>query len=57
MGTDPQSVTDSQGRVRGIEGLRVVDASLMPTIIAGNTNAPTMMIAETIARKMLSRSG
>ncbi|MFM7445184.1 MAG: GMC family oxidoreductase [Tabrizicola sp.] len=55
MGTDPQSVTDPEGRVRGVEGLRVVDASLMPTIIAGNTNAPTMMIAETIARKMLAQ--
>ena len=56
MGTDPQSVTDPQGRIRGVENLRVVDAALMPTIIAGNTNAPTMMIAETIARKMLSPS-
>jgi choline dehydrogenase len=56
MGSDPASVTDPQGRVRGVEGLRVVDASLMPQIIAGNTNAPTMMIAETIARKILSGS-
>ena len=53
MGSDAASVTDPQGRVRGVEGLRVVDASLMPQIIAGNTNAPTMMIAETIARRML----
>ncbi len=53
MGTDPQAVTDGQGRVRGVDGLRVVDASLMPQIIAGNTNAPTMMIAENIARMML----
>lgn len=52
MGLDPGSVTDPEGRVRGAEGLRVVDASLMPQIIAGNTNAPTMMIAETIARAM-----
>lgn len=50
MGLDPASVTDGEGRVRGVEGLRVVDASLMPQIIAGNTNAPTMMIAESIAR-------
>jgi choline dehydrogenase len=50
----PLAVTDPQGRVRGVNGLRVVDASLMPQIIAGNTNAPTMMIAETIARKMLA---
>ncbi|WP_374369713.1 GMC family oxidoreductase [Tabrizicola sp.] len=53
MGSDPASVADPLGRVRGVEGLRVVDASLMPQIIAGNTNAPTMMIAETIARRML----
>jgi choline dehydrogenase-like flavoprotein len=53
MGSDPGSVTDPQGRVRGTENLRVVDASLMPQIIAGNTNAPTMMIAENIARMML----
>jgi choline dehydrogenase len=52
MGLDPASVTDPQGRVRGVDGLRVVDASLMPQIIAGNTNAPTMMIAETIVRRM-----
>ncbi|WP_374430196.1 GMC family oxidoreductase [Tabrizicola sp.] len=54
MGRDEQSVTDPQGRVRGVQGLRVVDASLMPQIIAGNTNAPTMMIAETIARMILA---
>ncbi|WP_136645528.1 GMC family oxidoreductase [Tabrizicola sp. YIM 78059] len=52
MGRDSASVTDPAGRVRGVEGLRVVDASLMPAIIAGNTNAPTMMIAENIARMM-----
>ena len=56
MGTDPASVTDPQGRVRGLENLRVIDASLMPQIIAGNTNAPTMMIAETIARRILGRA-
>ncbi|MBL9049299.1 MAG: GMC family oxidoreductase N-terminal domain-containing protein [Tabrizicola sp.] len=55
MGHDPASVTDPEGRVRGVTGLRVVDASLMPQIIAGNTNAPTMMIAENIARMMLTR--
>jgi len=53
MGMDPASVTDPQGRVRGVDGLRVIDASLMPQIIAGNTNAPTMMIAETIARRVV----
>jgi choline dehydrogenase-like flavoprotein len=55
MGSDPASVADPQGRVRGVQGLRVVDASLMPQIIAGNTNAPTMMIAENIARMMLGK--
>jgi choline dehydrogenase len=53
MGKDDASVTDPQGRVRGVQGLRVVDASLMPQIIAGNTNAATMMIAEQIARMIL----
>jgi choline dehydrogenase len=53
MGQDSQSVVDPQGRVRGVQGLRVIDASIMPAIIAGNTNAATMMIAENIARMML----
>lgn len=61
MGTDPLAVVDHQGRVHEMEGLRVVDASIMPIIPTGNLNAPTIMIAEKIAdlmrgKKPLSRS-
>ena len=55
MGTenDPMAVTDARLRVRGVDGLRVIDASVMPAITSGNTNSPTMMIAEKGAEMIL----
>ncbi len=55
MGTDEMSVVDSQLRVKGIEGLRVADASIMPRIIAGNTNAACIMIGEKAADMLLGK--
>ncbi len=53
MGQDPMAVVDSQLRVHGVQGLRVADASIMPTITSGNTNSPTLVIAQKAADSML----
>jgi choline dehydrogenase len=54
MGSDTMAVVDSELRVHGIAGLRVADASVMPTLTSGNTNAPTIMIGEKCAEMVLA---
>ena len=56
MGYDDMAVVDAEGRVHGVEGLRVVDASIMPRITTGNLNAPTIMLAEKIADRIRGRA-
>jgi len=57
MGCDERAVVDPELRVRGIDGLRVADASIMPSITGGNTNAPAMMIGEHAAALILGTAG
>ena len=54
--SDPMAVVDGEGRVHGIEALRVVDASLMPHVVSGDLNAPTIMMAEKLSDAILGRA-
>ena len=57
MGADAQAVVDANLRVHGIEGVRVCDASIMPTMVASNTNAPSIMIGEKASDLVLAGAG
>ena len=57
MGVDPMAVLDPDLRVKGIKGLRVADASIMPQIVSGNTNAPAIMIGEKASDLVLRDAG
>jgi choline dehydrogenase-like flavoprotein len=56
MGSDARSVVDPQLRVRGVEGLRIADASIFPTLIRGNTNAAVVMVGEKAADMILGKA-